>query len=33
MAGAAGGASTGEWLQQLDKEGGGLLWLSLNLCI
>ena len=28
MAGAAGGASTGEWLQQLDKEGGGLPWLS-----
>jgi len=30
MAGAAGGASTGEWLQYLDKEGGGLPWLSVN---
>ena len=30
VASAAGGASTGEWLQQLDKEGGGLPWLSLH---
>ena len=30
MANTADGASTGEWIQQLDKEGWGLPWLSLH---